>query len=217
MTPFDDIPWLRFSLNLVIPSSLILVFFFCAVGVVANSTEFHKPDGPQTVLPFWETTVQLDKQVLAQIQSLPQVCVMGTTVNEFQASQCENFWNELIKSGALALVPVFALLFYWWFSWRDLLSTYQRARKTILQGKASFLGVVTQPPEAPRDLYSWFYGLRPIMVQLKSKQQTKVYLSRSAPKPEPGTQLVLFDMGHAFGERRSIGMPYMPHVAVFRG
>lgn len=122
-----------------------------------------------------------------------------------------------MKSGGLAFSPLFLLALILWLSLENVSGFYRRAQKKVEKGKVLSSGVVTNPPTAPSDLFSWFYCFRPITVELSNKTQITVYVSLDSPPPLPGETLVIFEMGKVFGEKRHVAMLYAPHVAVVRG
>jgi len=199
------------------PAVGIFIFCFFVVGVIAGSPEFHKPDGPMKVVPFWEMAFHHYNIVLTEVFSIPAVCLVGGTVNDFQDHQCQVYWTELLKSGGLAALPLAGVGLFLMMGLDALGATYKRAQKKIETGTSAVGGTVTNPPDAPSDFYSWFYCFRPIMVELSTKEQVKVYMPKEAPMPSPGTKFAVFEMGKSLGEKRRIGTVYAPHVAVIRG
>jgi hypothetical protein len=218
LTPFHDVPRRIFFRRIALPGAGLLVFLLMCVGIVANSPAFQEPNkGPSSVVPFWEASWMHYQIVGASLGKIPQVCWSGNAVNDFQKSQCEEFWSNFLKLAGLAVAP-FAFVWLFVFFGIDRISkTYQKAQKKAEKGKAVFGGVVTNPPDAPADLFSWFYCFRTVTVQLSDKTQVTVYAALETPAPLPGETLVAFDVGTVFGERRHVAMLYAPHVAIVRG
>ena len=205
--------WARVST----PSAILLVILFFSVGIVANSPEFQQSSGPSAVIPFWEATFNHYDATFDKLTNLPMICIYGEKVNDFQQVQCDRDLSELAKYLGLALSPfgiVGLALFLMESSFAGL---YRATRKKVAVGKAKFGGTVTNPPRAPGDLFSWFYCLTPIMVELPSKHQIKVYISSQEALPMAGETLAAFEAGYHFGQKRFVAVVYAPHVAVVRG
>ena len=190
---------------------------FLATGVIANSAEFQTQSGPTQVVPFWEAAVRLYLDVFSSLTQIPQMCVSGSIVNDFQANQCSLYWDHLIKAGGLSFLPLGIVGIFLYLSFDYLSSTYKKTRKRIEKKKAAFKGTVTHPPEGPADFYSWFFCFRTIIVETQNKNQVKVYVPLDGAAPHPGETLAVFEPIYSFGEKRHIAMVYAPHVAVVRG
>jgi hypothetical protein len=216
-TPFHDIPKVTFLNRTIWPSLGALVFLYLCVGVVANSSEFQQPRGPTAVIPFWEAALKHYQDFFSLFSSVPGVCWFGSAVNDFQVSQCNQLWGQLFRQGSLAGAPFIVIGIALLICLDSLAALYKRTQKKIQIGKADFTGTVTNPPEAPNDFFSWFYCLRPIMVQLKDRTQVKVYVPWNVTPPQPGETLIAFNLGSVLGEKRHLGMAYTPHVAIVRG
>jgi len=157
------------------------------------------------------------KQTLSYWFQFPTACWGDNAVNDFQRSQCADFYNRLTTSTILALIPSAAALIFLLLALDKLNGFYRRSRKTIDKGKALFAGMVTEPAEAPNDLFGRTFCLRAISVQLSNKQQMSVYLPLNAPVPLPGQTLAVFEGGKFFGAKRYIATLYAPHLAVVSG
>jgi hypothetical protein len=217
MTPFQDIPKKFFVIRMGLPVVGLFVFCFFLVGVIASSPAFQKFDAPASVIPFWESAFKHYHSFFAQIWSMPGFCLMGARVNEFQVHQCDSFWAEFLKVGGLALLPAVVVGGFLWIGLDSLKTAYRRAQNRFEKGVGAVVGVVTNPPEAPTDFYSWFYCFRPVMVQLPTQEQIKVHVPLFAHAPSPGQKLIAFELEKSSGEKRYVGMLYTPHVAVVRG
>jgi hypothetical protein len=202
---------------MIAPSVGLFIFFILCVGVAANSPSFQEQSGPSAVLPFWEASFKHYQTFFSTLFQLPSVCWSGNAVNEFQKHQCDDFWQSLMKSGGLGVSPLILVGLIGWMSLENISGLYRRAQKKVEKGKVAFGGVVTNPPDAPTDLFSWFYCFRPVTVQLTNKTQITVYVSLDSPPPLPGETLAVFEMGRIFGEKRHVAMLYAPHVVVVRG
>jgi hypothetical protein len=186
------------------------------VGIVANSSEFQQSRGPATVIPFWQASFNVSGEFFSHITHIPDVCY-GNAVNDFQSGQCEQFWSDVRRDGVLVFAPFILVGLFISIGLESLSKLYKRAQKKAEKGKSSLGGTVTHPPEAPGDIFSWFFCLRSTMIQLPDKQQVKVYVPVEAPSPTPGQTLVAFDMGNILGTKRHVAMLYSPHVVVVRG
>ena len=199
------------------PCALVFVFFFFCVGVVATSVEFQNSQVPAAVPPFWIASFNHYREVFSNVSQIPEVCWSGSAVNDFQVHQCDQYWGHLLKSGGLALASFVLVALFLFLSLDNLNGTYKRARKRAEKGKAAFGGTVTNPAEGPGDIFSWFYCLRPVMVELQDKRQLKVYVPLEFSAPTPGQTLAVFEEISSFGEKRRLAVLYAPHVAVVRG
>ncbi len=199
------------------PGIVILIFFFLCVGVVANSPEFQQHNGPAIVKPFWVSAFKHYNQVFSSLFHVPEVCLPGRAVNDFQVHQCNQFWDQLAKSGGLAVTPFFILAIVVFLGMDQLKGIYKKVQNKANKGKAALSGTVTHPAEAPGDLFSWFFCLRPVMVQLPNKSQIKVYVPLESILPTPGQTMAIFEPIMVLGEKRHFAIIYAPHVAVVRG
>ncbi len=181
------------------------------------SSEFSKPEGPETVVPFWIASFYHYGGVISQVLNVPSVCLLGNSASDFQDHQCDHFWGELLKSGGLAAAPFFVLAILMLLGLDELSSTYKRIQNRVEKGAGALGGIVTDPPEGTPDIFSWFYCFRPVMVELSTHEQIKVYVSGEVQLPAPGVKLIIFDMGQRMGEKRRVARIYAPHVAVLRG
>ncbi len=215
-TPFDEIPTRRFRSNAIWISLLLIGFLFLVLGVISSSAIFRPLEGPGTVVPFWQMAIRHYQELASHIQSFPKFCLSGESTNDLQASQCGDAWIELFKFAGLAFLPLIGGIYGWNTSNSKFQDEYRRLKKKVHSGKDSYTGTVTSPPGAASDIYSWFYCLRPIMVELKDQKQVKVYVSLDVKTPEPGSEVILFDRGEVFGSKRRVGMLYTPHIAVFK-
>jgi hypothetical protein len=145
------------------------------------------------------------------------VCWGDNAVNDFQRRQCSEFWDRLGLGALLGLLPLGLGWLAWTLAFGSLQSFYRTARKRIESAKPVMGGIVTDPAEAPGDLFSRFYCLRPIGVQLLDGRQLKVFIPLDAPIPVPGEKMAVFEAIQAMGEARHVAQVYAPHVAVVAG
>jgi hypothetical protein len=151
------------------------------------------------------------------MSNFPAVCEDGNSVNNFQRRQCEAFSAAHQLGMGLSALPFVLMLLFLRVAPGHLDAFYRRARKRVQANKPMSQGVVTQPAKAPADFFSWYYGLRPIGVQLPQGEQLKVYVPRDVPMPEPGQAMLVFEPISSWGKGRHVGKVYLPHVAVVRG
>jgi hypothetical protein len=144
----------------------------------------------------------------------PAVCEAGRALNEFQARQCDAFWEALKRALVLAVLPLALLLLVAVWGKGALKGVYQRARGSLSPEKIKGRAVVTSPALAPVDFFSFIYCLKPIQVQLPSGAQTQVYFEAEVPAPLPGQTILLYGPVHELGKPRFYGAVYAPHVAI---
>jgi hypothetical protein len=216
-TPFYDVPRARFLRRMIIPSIFIFSTVLIINGIIYNTPEFQNHPGPAAVLPFWHGATQVYRELFSKLSQMPGLCWAGDTANDFQAHQCQDYWETLEKNSILAILPFIVSLFFVHASVGKLDKFYRRAEKKAASGRAIFGGTVTFPAEGPQDLFGWYYCLRPIMVELKNKSQRKLYIPLGAPIPVPGDILAAFSETQSFGQKRHLALVYAPHVAVVRG
>lgn len=217
VTPFDEVPKNQFITRMIGPSIGIWIIGWLCVGLIANSPSFQEAKGPAAVLPMWEASAQHYHTLFKAFSEAPSVCWSGSEVNDFQKTQCNRFWEIFFKFGALGLLPFGGVGLFYYIGLETIAGTFRKVRKKIKTGKVALSGVVTQPPDAPSDTFSWLYCVKPITVQLANKTQMTVYISLDAPDVRPGQTMVLFEAGKILGEKRYLAMLYAPHVAVIKG
>ncbi len=193
-TPFNDIPKKLFLARMLGPAlGLFLIAFFCL--------------GPR----YYQT-------LGSDLSQIPHSCLLrGEVVSDFQRKQCRDYWNRLLSTGSIGALPGVLILGFYFIVFGSLSSTYLNARKKIEKGKVKLGGVVTDPAQGPQDLFSWFYCLRTVIIQLPDRKQMKVYVTMDAPLPHPGQTLAVLEAEEVFGEKRYLALLYTPHVAVIRG
>lgn len=217
VTPYDDIPQGTFLGRVLGPATGLFFLVFMMMGVIANSPLLGGPKSPEARIPFWEASFKHLQNTIHQLSAIPEVCWSGSTVNDFQKQQCDQYWNNLFTAVAVAILPFAAAILFFLVSLDQFKGLYKKTKKRISTGKAIFSGTVTDPALAPTDLFSWFYCLRAVTVELKDKRQVKVYVSLDSPIPRPGQTLAVLEPFMIMGQRRYMAMLYMPHVAVIRG
>jgi hypothetical protein len=156
------------------------------------------------------------KETLGHLLNIPESCWPGNAVSEFQTHQCELFWNKLTSSVLLDLFPLIITIGFLLWGIGSMSQVYRRVRKQLDHSSAQFSGIVTQPPEASEDLFSWCFCFRPVAIQLANGHQVKVYVPLADPAPRAGETLAIFAAGIWWGKKRYVGMLYAPHVSVVR-
>lgn len=207
LTPFDALPTKRFFLRLAGPTFVVFVLAFLFVGYLSVS-----------IAPSYEGSAIAYYQKINEVfHKMPEVCWTFHTVNDFEKTQCDNFWTELLEASALAAAPFVIALSLLSLAFKNFAATYARTRKKIQKGQVLSGAVVTDPALGPSDRYSWFYCLRPVIVELPTRIQIKVYTSLDTPLPKAGVTLAILEPETAFGEKRHFALLYTPHVAAVRG
>jgi hypothetical protein len=157
------------------------------------------------------------KQITYRLSNIPDVCFPGRAVNDFQRSQCNTFWNHTVIDTLLGAIPFVVVLVSLLIAYDLFLGLHRKSLRLLERGKADLSGIVTNPPEAPNDIFGWWYGFRSIAVQLPSKAQIRVYMPLAAPVPLPAQTLALFNVGNQLGTPRYVALLYAPHMAVIDG
>lgn len=216
-SPFREIPSLEFLLKIAGPAAVAGILGFMFMGVAANSGFIDTPKSPAAVPSFFEASLDVYRSTFEMIGNRPPGCILGDTVSDFQRSQCSKFWSSLTQTGVLALVPPVLALLFILLNFGAFKGLYESMTKSVEKSKASFGGKVTTPAEAPGDLFSWYYCLQPVAVQLSNQAQITVYMSSTHPIPLPGETLAVYDGGEHFGQKRYFAVVYAPHIAVVKG
>ena len=208
LTPFHDVPKLRFLARIGLPLFLSYWVGFLIMGMVVEN--------PKS-LSIFQAGAAHHRKVQATLFNLPQACKSGSFTSDFQRKQCDDFWLKFTQDGIIAAIPFAFVFALYWLAQDSLALTYRRGLKRIQEGKALFSGKVTDPAALPQDAYGWFYCFRSISVQLSDGRQLRVYTPVEAPIPRPGEILAVFDGGNMYGKSRALGVIYTPHVMVVRG
>jgi hypothetical protein len=211
---------------------LVSPIFFLAlfgVGIVAKVPPFdHRPEVPRgvdydgEVAPWvdswWPPTVARNHyaRVLTFAWNFPKACVPGHEVNDFQITECAQFRDRFTWAAALCFMPLAFLLMALIGGGGKIGQMYRRGAHA-LGGQPVGQGVITDPPEAGTDLFSWLYCLQGVSVHLANGRQVVVFIPPEAPMPLPGQKFMIFDLGRHFGKPRYVGALHAPHLAVVAG
>jgi hypothetical protein len=173
---------------------------------------------------FWEVFLGKDLEFLSHLEQLPEVCISQKKINDFQSHQCDDYWDRFCQSIALIVVPFVGAGAFAGFMIILFLSVYKKTKEKVQSQKGDCLGVVMRHLKVPQvkasqDFFSWFFCLKPVMVQVQhpNKKQIKVYFSSDFKSPQPGASVALFDLGVIWQKSRFVGVSYTPHVAIFKG
>ena len=172
---------------------------------------------PQSLMPAMESGEDVYKRLATTVSRLPEVCLSGAVVNDFQIQQCREFWDHLGREAIVAALPFLLALTFFFIRFDTMRVIYKRAHQKITRGQALMMGTVTEPAEATQDAFGWLNCVRPIAVELSNKRQVKAYLPVGAPVPRPGAQVALYDLGRWMNQTRLAAALYAPHLAVFKG
>jgi len=205
-TPFHSVQKRLFLVRMIRPGIFVVFIGFLLMGALSRSAEIDLPALPMAQYQY--------SKFFHELVNVPSICVTGKTVNEFQVQQCQAYWNTLLVRTFWFSFPFLCLMAFLFFGFDYVWLTYRRAAKKIETGKGAFVGVVTNPPDVPNDIYGWFHCFRLMSAQVQKGQQIQVYIPLNAPKPEPGSRLSVADVGKRFGKQRYVGVIYTPHVAV---
>ena len=224
--PFDYVPKVKFIRRMLAPAVFVYFIGFLTMGTLTTTEYFEKiatqpcPAFPppyvihEAPLPAARLHHEL---IYKYIVGYPQPCQTGEYVSEFQGRQCKIYFQRLMMLGALGLLP-FALAGLFLLVTLDLIAIkYRRARGIVAEGKVLSRGTVTDPPDAPNDMFGWWYCLRSIAVQLANGHQVRIYIPGDLPSPLSGETFNVYQWGESFGAMRYFGMLHAPHMAVIGG
>lgn len=233
VTLFDEVPRKSFLRRIYRGAFGLTAVLFLWVGALSNLSifEMHLAFHPNSLhsagsLPVIGWTFDFYRRLIYSFMHFPQICWWATPSDEFQATQCNAYWNLLISRSLLGVSPlVLSGLFV-----LVCLGTYQsvfiKAQINAQKGTASHGGKILYKDSS--DAFSRLYGFRVLWIELSDGKHVKVYYPDHFPKLEPGQALVAFEAGRVFGifggvlgsffgTKRFLAMPYTPHVAVVRG
>ena len=209
MTPFHYIPKQKFLLRMIRPAIFAMFFGYVVMGFISVEKAVSLP--PLQMAHYQYTKLAYD------VTHIPSYCRTGDFANEYRKSQCNEFWNSMMLRVFWVALPFLFAAFFVRLMLTNLVSTYRRAEKKLQAGTGVFVGVVTDPPEMPNDLFGWFHYLRSITVELPNKHQIRVYIPHEAEIPSPGSKEAIVALGGSKGSERYAGAPFTPHVAVLSG
>ncbi|NDD92469.1 hypothetical protein EBZ37_10330 [bacterium] len=209
--------------------SAVVAYFlgFILMGVVASDRTIQQSAARHIPISLAPVSLEGSTLELAQrvhvlvwhyITHVPEPCLSDSrALNNFQREQCSKFWDRLQDLGWIASIPFVIAFGFLLFAWDGVRQRFLKARKKISQGKATGLAIVTDPPEAPADRLSWWFGVQPITVQVADGKQVIAYLAPESPIPPPGEKVALYEWGKIWGQKRFFAILYAPHVAVLHG
>ncbi|MBI4924798.1 MAG: hypothetical protein HY843_02650 [Bdellovibrio sp.] len=218
------VPWVVFFRRMLLPFSIIFLTSFFIMGEIATSHFVKDYYSKSTVIP--QSQIKVEGRVPSVLQwkrtvdawtHIPEICQSTLVVSEFHKKQCENYWTETYVGTAVSVFPFIAIIIFILFAVDFMSGFYKRVAKKIQLGKASCVGVVTEPSWLPNDFFSYFFCLVPICIQKQDGEQIKAYVSMRNKKPVPGDKLALFEAPKAFGGTRYLGVLYAPHIVVLVG
>jgi hypothetical protein len=219
-------PRIQFIRNMLLPGIVIFFLFFLIMGHFALSPRIRSMTEKTSHFSSTRFTVSGGvaraaamqwAQTLEDWMSIPSVCWGERAQNDFQRGQCTFFWNKLALTTAIGFTPLLALLIYLMICLDILAAFYRKVRKKI-EAKAQIkIAVVADPPHAPKDIFSWFFCLRTVCVEVAPHQQETVYLPYSQRLPQPGQSLALYDCGKILGVPRLAAQHYAPHIVIISG
>lgn len=225
ITNYDEFPRLKTFKRLCLFVPFVWFIFALIGGIVALQSEYQ-PDShllqkiPTQVSPFFMITY-LPPVFLKDLVTYSSSCNSSQIVNDLQKEKCAESLLRFLWEAACGLGPLILTFMAFRLSWVHVKKIYKMARKSSEYSKKTgggfVLGVVTAECELDAGFFGWVHCFRAICVELPDRHQLKIYIPDSMELPAPGVRFALFDLGKVFGERRWVGEPYLPHVAVFRG
>jgi hypothetical protein len=209
MTPFHDPPRRIFLKRHSRAGLIAFGVGILAVVLFANAPAFQ----PKVSESFFEFYANLFKDLLHP----PEVCTTGDLSDKVEIVLCGDFWSQLELRGLLGSAPIGLWLVYLGFGYTLFRNLYKAAEKKMSTGAAIQSGIATSPVEAESDLFSWFFCLFPIGVQMPDSTQAKVYLPLESPTPKPGDTVAIYRKHPFAGSTYLIGSAHLPHVTVMSG
>ena len=215
---FDEVPFKTFLFRMILgPSILAFAVGYILVGVVSNCEDLEVQHKSVVVVPVLTAAEEVYSELKSDLVDPPQGCWTRSTVNDFQEEECQEYWEDLINTMSISSLPILSVALFLFLSLRFLKRFYRQEQRKLLEGQMISVGIATHPLEASSDLFSWFFCLNPITIQLKNKGQIKVYLPSGGPRVRSGDQVAVVDQGTVWGEVRYIAILYTPHLVVLRG
>lgn len=224
VTPFHHPPRFVFLMRMLVPSGGVFLLSFLFMGQTALSPGVQLSTRRPSAIESSKVVVSGNAakagvlhwaQMIDDWKNVPEVCWGNRAVTDFHRSQCSLFWNKLALTSAIGLIPLGGVLIFLMLGLDLLAAFYRKVRKKIETQSDVKIGIVTDPPSAPSDLFSWFYCLRTVSVETGPGKQEKVYIPFSQPMPLPGQNLAIYEWGKCFGEMRLAAHLYAPHVVIF--
>ncbi|MEN9722649.1 MAG: hypothetical protein RJB38_635 [Pseudomonadota bacterium] len=200
---------------------------FLLMGVLASDPQFEKQVSQH--IPISPSPFSLTGSGLARAQSVhalffhfmthvPEPCSDDSRAqNDFQRSQCRQFWSRLQELGWIGSIPFVLSGLILFFAWDGIRNRFKKARQKIKKGKTIGLGIVTDPAEAAPDRTAWWHGLQCITVQVADGKQVMAYLPPESPMPSPGEKVSLYEWAKSGSQTQYFAVLYAPHVAVLQG
>ncbi|MCC7440909.1 MAG: hypothetical protein IT285_04715 [Bdellovibrionales bacterium] len=230
LQPFSIVPRLRFYPRWALVVSPLLIVGFFGVGIAAKVPPFasrvETPNGVEYlgeevawVESWWPPTVARNHyhRVLSYAWNFPEVCWPGREINDFQTKQCAQFRERMILGAGLCLLPLIVLLLALMNGGGKLTLLYRKGWSSLTKGRPLAQAVVTDPPEAGTDFFSWLFCLQGVSLQLPDGRQVVASIDSETPIPLPGQKFLVYDLGQYFGKPRYVGLLHAPHLAVVAG
>lgn len=216
--PFDRPPKRRFLVKMLLPGVFVFAAGLLGVGLLANDPWITgSADRTPTALVAPHTAaIRHYEKTITTFFHIPAACWNGNTVNDFQRQTCDEFWGKTLRLALLASLPFLFFGIFVQIAGSFFEGLYEQMSDGLKSKRALVKGTVTKPAELEQDWYGWAFCLKPIAVNVAGKLQLRVYVSEDTPTPAPGQVLAIFETSD-FGIKRYYAIPYMPHVAVYKG
>jgi hypothetical protein len=190
---FAQIPMQNLMKRVSLPLLGVLVLGFLLIGETQSPVPTRAPAREIA-------SVGLYKNVFSDWSNIPKLCKDDFPLTEFQKTECDSYWRNVLSRAILALIP-FLVTIALFKIWSQIVTrTYQRAASRVSKRKVAAVGQVTS--QAPQDFYSWLHGFKAVRIKSGEKELT-VYLETIA---ETGSILHLYEAGRWFRREQWVGV-----------
>jgi hypothetical protein len=173
----------------------ILILSFLGIGELSQPGSAHV--GPQRRL----ASVDLYHTVASDWTHIPGVCKEDFPLTEFQKSQCDLFWKNVLTRAFFAILPFILTLLFYKLTTHLIGRTYQRAASRVARRRVHAMAEVVG--EARLDFYGWLHGFQPIRATIDGENVKIVYLESRA---QAGDSLHLYEAGRWFNRNPLVGV-----------
>jgi hypothetical protein len=159
----------------------------------------HNPYLPKS--PAREiASVGLYKSVVSDWSNIPKLCSEDFPLTEFQKTECDVYWKNVLLRAFLALIPFLVTLVLFKIWSQTVTRTYQRAASRVSKRKVAAVGHVIA--HVPQDFYSWLHGFKAVRIKTGEKECI-AYLEKSC---EAGSTVHLYEAGRWFRQEQFVGV-----------
>jgi hypothetical protein len=174
----------------------VLAVGFLLIGETQQIPSSRAKETPSRTI----ASVGLYKNVVSDWSNIPKLCKDDFPLTEFQKTECDSYWREVLSRALLALIPFLVTIFLYRLWSRTITRTYQRAASRVSKRKVAAIGQVTG--QAPQDFYSWLHGFKAVRIKSGENELT-VYLEKPV---ETGSTVHLYEAGRWFRQEQMVGV-----------